>query len=83
MNENTQLSAYVRYFTWWNLVRLTKLFANLSASFFPEDNSICLEVFCISSSNAFPIIVVEVRENNLVLPFGDIIECYLTEEVAQ
>lgn len=44
MNENTQLSAYVRYFTWWNLVRLTKLFANLSASFFPEDNSICLDL---------------------------------------
>lgn len=44
MNENAQLSAYVRYFTWWNLVRLTKLFANLPATFFPEDNSICLDL---------------------------------------
>ena len=31
MNENIQLSAYVRYFTWWNLVRLTRLFSNLPA----------------------------------------------------
>ena len=29
MNENAQLSSYVRYFTWWNLVRLTRLFSNL------------------------------------------------------
>ena len=27
MNENVQLSSYVRYFTWWNLVRLTRLFS--------------------------------------------------------
>ena len=35
MNENVQLSAYVRYFTWWNLVRLTRLFANLPEEAFP------------------------------------------------
>lgn len=35
MNENIQLSAYVRYFTWWNLVRLTRLFANLPEEAFP------------------------------------------------
>ena len=29
MNDNIQLSSYVRYYTWWNLVRLTRLFANL------------------------------------------------------
>ena len=35
MNENIQLSSYVRYFTWWNLVRLTRLFSNLPESAFP------------------------------------------------
>ena len=29
MNATEQLSAYLRYFTWWNLVRLTRVFANL------------------------------------------------------
>ena len=29
MNDNIQLSSYVRYYTWWNLVRLTRLFSNL------------------------------------------------------
>ncbi|MBQ5434052.1 MAG: hypothetical protein IIU30_11495, partial [Treponema sp.] len=29
MNETTSLSAYVHYYLWWNLVRLTRLFSNL------------------------------------------------------
>ncbi|MBQ1628420.1 MAG: hypothetical protein II098_04575 [Treponema sp.] len=29
MNATEQLSAYLRYFTWWNLVRLTRVFSNL------------------------------------------------------
>ncbi len=29
MNETPALSAYIRYFMWWNLVRLTPLFASL------------------------------------------------------
>jgi hypothetical protein len=29
MNEPATLSAYVRYFQWWNLVRLTRLFSGL------------------------------------------------------
>ena len=29
MNEKTFLSAYTRYFAWWNLVRLTRLFSNI------------------------------------------------------
>ena len=32
MNESIQLSAYVRYFVWWNLVRLTRLFSSVSIS---------------------------------------------------
>ena len=36
MNENIQLSSYVRYFTWWNLVRLTRLFSNLPEASFPD-----------------------------------------------
>lgn len=44
MNENTQLSAYVRYFTWWNLVRLSRLFSNLPEQAFPQEDSICLDL---------------------------------------
>ena len=36
MNDNVQLSSYVRYYTWWNLVRLTRLFSNLPDSVFPQ-----------------------------------------------
>ena len=44
MNENAQLSSYVRYFTWWNLVRLTRLFSNLTESAFPKGDSVCLDL---------------------------------------
>ena len=44
MNENAQLSSYVRYFTWWNLVRLTRLFSNLPEEAFPKDDSVCLDL---------------------------------------
>lgn len=45
MNSPTTLSAYVHYFSWWNLVRLTKLFANLSSEYFElESNSVCLDI---------------------------------------
>ena len=44
MNENSQLSSYVRYFTWWNLVRLTRLFSNLPESAFPKEDSVCLDL---------------------------------------
>ena len=44
MNENAQLSSYVRYYTWWNLVRLTRLFSNLPAESFPQGDSICLDL---------------------------------------
>ena len=44
MNENAQLSSYVRYFTWWNLVRLTRLFSNLPESAFPKEDSVCLDL---------------------------------------
>lgn len=43
LNENVQLSAYVRYYTWWNLVRLTRLFSNLNKACFPEKDCICLD----------------------------------------
>lgn len=44
MNENIQLSSYVRYYTWWNLIRLTRLFANLNKESFPLKDSVCLDV---------------------------------------
>lgn len=44
MNETSQLSSYVRYYTWWNLVRLTRLFANLPSQVFPKDDCICLDI---------------------------------------
>lgn len=43
MNEKTFLVSYVRYFMWWNLVRLTRLFANLDFSFL-RDGDFCLDV---------------------------------------
>lgn len=43
MNEKTFLAAYARYFAWWNLVRLTRLFANLDFSFL-RDGDVCLDI---------------------------------------
>ncbi len=43
MNEKTFLSAYVRYFMWWNLVRLCRLFSNLDFSFL-GGGDICLDI---------------------------------------
>ncbi|HAH61068.1 MAG TPA: hypothetical protein DCL73_03085, partial [Treponema sp.] len=45
MNDPACLSAYVRYFSWWNLVRLTRFFANLGSRSFPlEDGNYCLDM---------------------------------------
>lgn len=44
MNDNIQLTSYVRYYTWWNLVRLTRLFANLPDAMFPASECICLDL---------------------------------------
>jgi hypothetical protein len=45
MNDAASLSAYTRYFTWWNLVRLTRLFVNLDKSSFAlADDSVCLDI---------------------------------------
>lgn len=46
MNDNIQLSSYIRYYTWWNLVRLTRLFSNLPASVFPTKDCYCLDLGC-------------------------------------
>ncbi len=43
MNEKTFLASYVRYFMWWNLVRLTRLFANLEFDFL-SDGDVCLDI---------------------------------------
>lgn len=45
MNETTALSAYIHYYLWWNIVRLTRVFANLPESFFNlTDGSVCLDI---------------------------------------
>ncbi|MBQ9238613.1 MAG: hypothetical protein IJ191_04760 [Treponema sp.] len=45
MNDSAHLSAYVRYFSWWNLVRLTRLFANLPDTAFDcIDGTVCLDI---------------------------------------
>lgn len=45
MKDTQLLSAYTRYFSWWNLVRLTRLFANLpSDAFHLDDGDVCLDV---------------------------------------
>ncbi|MDR1747953.1 MAG: small ribosomal subunit Rsm22 family protein [Spirochaetaceae bacterium] len=43
MNETGLLSAYIRYFMWWNLIRLVPIFAGL-AGFAPEDGSVMLDI---------------------------------------
>lgn len=46
MNETRFLSAYTRYFMWWNLVRLTSVFSGIEAPSFENlvDNSFALDV---------------------------------------
>ena len=45
MNDAGQISAYITYFMWWNLVRLTRLFANLPEnSFTLNEDDICLDL---------------------------------------
>ena len=44
MNNTVQLSSYVRYYTWWNLVRLTRLFSNLPSSSFPRTDCVCIDL---------------------------------------
>ncbi len=45
MNANQELSAYIRYFSWWNLVRLTRVFSNISSSAFElNDGDVILDI---------------------------------------
>ncbi len=45
MNDASSVSAYIYYFMWWNLVRLTRLFASLPADCFKlNDNDVCLDL---------------------------------------
>ena len=45
MNTPKTLTAYVHYYLWWNLVRLTRLFSNMDKSFFNlKDNDTCLDL---------------------------------------
>lgn len=44
MNDAATLSPYARYFVWWNLVRLTRLFASLESKLPLEDGDVCLDV---------------------------------------
>ena len=45
MNSREMLSAYARYFLWWNLVRLTRVFSDIDYKEFSlRDGSICLDI---------------------------------------
>lgn len=45
MNSTEELCAYVRYFTWWNLVRFTTVFSKLDSNAFNlEDGDVCLDI---------------------------------------
>ena len=45
MNAPETLSAYARYFSWWNIVRFTRLFANFEKGAFTlSDGDVCLDV---------------------------------------
>ncbi|HHU36766.1 MAG TPA: hypothetical protein GXZ47_06010, partial [Treponema sp.] len=42
MNDPATLSAYIRYYQWWNLVRLTRLFASLPLNLKDDDAAVDL-----------------------------------------
>lgn len=45
LNDTAALSAYLRYFQWWNLVRLTRLLAGLRASQLSlPDEGVCVDI---------------------------------------
>ena len=45
MNAPETLAAYARYFSWWNIVRFTRLFANFEKDAFAlSDGDVCLDV---------------------------------------
>ncbi len=45
LNDTASLSAYLRYFQWWNLVRLTRLLAGLRASQLSlPDEGVCVDI---------------------------------------
>ena len=46
MNSQAELSAYIRYFCWWNLFRLCSVFTALNAEFFEnfKDNDAVLDI---------------------------------------
>ncbi len=45
MNDAGAVSAYINYFMWWNLVRLTRLFANLPKNAFKfGDNGVAIDI---------------------------------------
>lgn len=45
MNAAEELSAYVRYFTWWNLIRFTRIFSNLPKNTFSlKDGDACIDI---------------------------------------
>lgn len=68
MNDNLLLSSYVRYYTWWNLVRLTKLFSNLGNECFPSKGCYCLDAGSgpLTVINALWLSRPELRKLNLV-----------------
>lgn len=68
MNDNLLLSSYVRYYTWWNLVRLTKLFSNLGNECFPSKDCYCLDAGSgpLTVINALWLSRPELRKLNLV-----------------
>lgn len=45
MNSAENVTAYIAYFMWWNLVRLTRLFANLPKKAFDlQNNSVAIDI---------------------------------------
>lgn len=46
MNQVTTISAYTHYYLWWNIIRLTRLFANIESDFLSslKDDAICLDI---------------------------------------
>lgn len=81
MNSREMLSAYARYFLWWNLVRLTRVFANIGHKELSlADGAVCLDIGSgpLTLPIAFWIAVPELRNVHLTWYCMDISQGALT-----
>ncbi|GMO46855.1 MAG: small ribosomal subunit Rsm22 family protein [Treponemataceae bacterium] len=68
LNDPANIAAYIWYYHWWNLARLTRLFAALPADFFcAPDGGVCADIGSgpLTAVSAMYLSRPELREKNL------------------